>query len=433
MSPRKQTSRGVDATIGLVYFALIAAFIGAAVLVYDRAFVSSVDVDLRTDTVGSALQKGSDVKLHGVPVGEVTKIQTASDGAVLTLALKPDAAKELSTDTTARLLPKTLFGERYVSLQRGAGGSELSSGDVIQQDTSHDAAELQKVLDGLLPLLRSIEPDKLQASLNELATMLRGQGTELGDTLQDWGDYLTKLQPHVPQMAEDFDKLARVADTYADAAPDLLNALDSLTTTSRTFVAQRSVLTDVYQRVIASSDTTRGFVEDNENTITVLSRESRRALEAAAPHAKVFPCLLRAFRQYIPQMDKTLGKGTNEPGIHVTLNVTQPKRAYQAGTDKPRFSAGGDSRCPYVPSSANRVSTASAGSGDEPEAIAPPAFRAQGSAVESEGLGQQNSRAENQMIAELVAPTQDMAPSDYPDWSSLLLGPALRGTKVTLR
>lgn len=429
MNPRKQTSRGVDATIGLVYFALIAAFIGAAVLIYDRAFVSSVDVDLRTDTVGSALQKGSDVKLHGVPVGEVTKIQTASDGAVLTLALKPDAAKELSTDTTARLLPKTLFGERYVSLQRGAGGSELSNGDVIQQDTSHDAAELQKVLDGLLPLLRSIEPDKLQASLNELATMLRGQGTELGDTLQDWGDYLTKLQPHVPQMAEDFDKLARVADTYADAAPDLLNALDSLTTTSRTFVAQRSVLTDVYQRVIASSDTTRGFVEDNENTITVLSRESRKALEAAAPHAKVFPCLLRAFRQYIPQMDKSLGKGTNEPGMHVTLNVSKPERAYRAGVDTPRFT-GGQSKCPYVPSGVGRSSASLKG---EPEAIAPPAFRAQGAAVESEGLGQQNSRAENQMIAELVAPTQDMAPGDYPDWSSLLLGPALRGTKVTLR
>ena len=49
------------------------------------------------------------------------------------------------------------------------------------------------------------------------------------------------------------------------------------------------------------------------------------------------------------------------------------------------------------------------------------------------GLGQANSPAENQILAELLAPAQGMAPSDYPGWSSLLLGPSLRGTKVVLK
>ncbi len=49
------------------------------------------------------------------------------------------------------------------------------------------------------------------------------------------------------------------------------------------------------------------------------------------------------------------------------------------------------------------------------------------------GLGDANSPGENQLIAELVAPTQGMAPAEYPDWGSLLVGPTLRNTKVVLR
>ncbi|RYJ07425.1 MAG: MCE family protein [Actinomycetales bacterium] len=437
---RPSTRRG-DLLAGVGYFVVIAALLAAAALVYNRTFISSVDVKLRTDEVGSSLQKGSDVKLRGVPVGRVSSIRSTEDGALLTLALSPEATKEIPTSTTARLLPKTLFGERYVDLQAPAvdGGPTVESGDAIAQDTSAGAAELQEVLDGLLPLLQSIQPEKLQATLSELATMLRGRGNDLGDTLQAWGTYLTKLQPSVPQLATDLDKLGKVADTYAAAAPDLLAALDDLTTTSATVVDERRTLTDVYERVIAAADTSRGFVSDNRQTIEVLSRDGRKALEAAAPYASEFPCLLRSMRQFIPTMDKNLGQGTDQPGIHVVLNVTEGMRPYQAGRDEPTFKASGSPSCPYVPSSVKaadkkaRSAQASRASASDPESIAAPTYALEGSAVAATGLGQANSPAENQLIAELVAPSQKMSPQDFPAWGSLLLGPVLRGAEVSVR
>ncbi len=369
---RREAPRWVDVLLGLTYGLVVVALVGGAVLAYNRAFVPRSDVELRTDSVGNALQKGSDVKLHGVPVGEVAKISTAPDGAVLTLALKPDVLKRLSPDTTARLLPKTLFGERYVDLQStsASAGAPLEAGATIHQDASSDAIELQKVLDELLPLLKSIQPEKLQATLNELATMLRGRGGELGDTLQAWGEYVQRLQPSVPLLTEDLGRLATVADTYADAAPDLLTALDDLTTTSSTLVDKGSALTEVYQRVIASADESRGWVASNANTIEILSGESRKALEAAAPYARTFPCLLRSARQFIPRMDKALGKGTSKPGLKVVLNVSPPRSGYQPGRDTPRFGGGGTPSCPYVPTGAGSRAAASSA---QPAAIAPPA------------------------------------------------------------
>ncbi|MEO9240088.1 MAG: ABC transporter substrate-binding protein, partial [Jatrophihabitantaceae bacterium] len=56
-----------------------------------------------------------------------------------------------------------------------------------------------------------------------------------------------------------------------------------------------------------------------------------------------------------------------------------------------------------------------------------------GAAAGSAGLGTANSPQENQLIAELVAPTMGISPSSFPDWSSLLLGPALRGAVVSVK
>lgn len=429
---RREAPRWLDVLLGLTYGVVILALVGGAVLTYNRVFVPSSDVELRTGTIGNAMQKGSDVKLHGVPVGEVSTITTADDGAVLTLALKPDVLKRLSPGTTARLLPKTLFGERYVDLQSSSvsSGQHLQAGATIEQDASADAIELQRVLDELLPLLKSIQPEKLQATLNELATMLRGRGGELGDTLQAWGAYVERLQPSVPTLAEDLKRLGSVAETYADAAPDLLTALDDLTTTAGTLVDKGATLTTVYQRVIASSDETGGWVASNANTIEILSGESRKALEAAAPYARTFPCLLRSARQFIPRMDKALGKGTDKRGLKVVLNVSPPRTAYKPGRDTPRFGGGGKPSCPYVPTGAAPRAASAAG---QPAAIAPPAFDTKASAVESPGLDEANSPAENQLIAELMGPSQGMSPDDYPRWASLLVGPTLRGTEVELR
>ena len=55
-----------------------------------------------------------------------------------------------------------------------------------------------------------------------------------------------------------------------------------------------------------------------------------------------------------------------------------------------------------------------------------------GTDAASNGLGIANSPAENEVIAELVAPTMGIAPSDFPKWGSLLLGPVLRGTSIEL-
>ncbi|WP_418060250.1 MCE family protein [Pimelobacter simplex] len=436
MSAGAGLGRVRDAALGLGYLGLVLAIIVGTWAAYNQVFTDRSDIKLTTGTLGNALQKGSDVKLNGVPVGTVSEIEPRDGGATLTLALKPDVLDELPADTTARLLPKTLFGERYVALVRpGAGGTTLEPGDTIHQDASAPAVELEEVFDELLPVLQAIQPDKLSAMLGELVQMLRGRGTEMGDTVVAWGQYLHKLNPLTPQMADDIAALGRVAEVYADAAPDLVDALDSMTTTSQTLVDQRTQVSDLFASVITAADDTNGWMVANSGTIITLSRESRRALEAVSPYAVQFPCLFKALRDFIPVMDKALGKGTKEPGMHVILNVTPSRGRYVMGKDDPTFRTSGVPRCPYQNGSVKPVRARSAGEAEDgPERILPPpSERVQQTFADSAGLGEANSPAENQLIAEMMAPEAGVGPADYPTWGSLLVGPLLRGAEVEFR
>jgi len=434
MSAGSGLGRARDAVLGLGYVALVLALGVGTWAAYNQVFTDRSDITLTTGTLGNALQKGSDVKLNGVPVGTVSAIEPRDGGATLTLALQPDVLDELPADTTARLLPKTLFGERYVALIRpGEGGSTLRPGDTIRQDSSAPAVELEELFDELLPVLQAIQPDKLSAMLGELAQMLRGRGDEIGDTVVAWGQYLHKLNPLTPQMADDLAALGRVAENYADAAPDLIDALDSMRTTSQTLVDQRTQVSDLFAGVITAAGDTNGWMVANSDTIIRLSTRSRRALEAVSPYAVQFPCLFKALRDFVPVMDKTLGKGTKEPGMHVVLNVTPSRGRYVVGKDDPRFRTSGAPRCPYQDGSVRPAGREAASDDGPAQILPPPGDRLRRALADSAGLGEANSPAENQLIAEMMAPDAGVAPADYPTWGSLVVGPLLRGAEVEVR
>lgn len=448
-----------DMLLGVLTLSLLAGGLVVAYLSYNRVLVPHRDVILQTSVVGNALQVGSDVKLNGVPVGSVSEISATDEGADLRLALDPATLDKVPDNVVARLLPKTMFGERYVALvvPPQPSSTTLQAGDVIHQDASAEAAELQQVLDSLLPVLTAIQPEKLSAMLSEFSDMLRGQGKEIGDTMVEWSRYVAKLNPQVPQMTEDLERLARVADEWNVAVPDLVDALSTMTTSSQTLVDEQARLRDVYASVISSADTTRGWISDNHDTIVVLSKESKAALRATSPYASQFPCLFKAVANFKPRMDAALGAGTDEPGMHGVLTVMPARSKYLAGVDDIEYTQGNPPpRCPYVTgevgteaakrsadTSAARMAAwpqvpvgddATDASTGEPAQIGPPpGDNAQSYVRALAGLGEANSPGENQLIAELVAPTQGMAPSEYPRWNSLLLGPTLRNTKVVLK
>ncbi|MFJ6072588.1 MCE family protein [Streptomyces sp. NPDC093065] len=417
LGPRGQRLRRRLA--GVVFVLVPVLLIWLAVAVYDKKFTDSDPVVVETGSAGNQMHPGAEVKLRGVVVGEVRAIDSTGDGARLTLAMKPGALDDVPSDVRAQMLPTTLFGERFVALVPPADPSPepLAAGAVVPQDRSANAIELQQVLDNVLPMLTAVQPQKLSATLSAVSQALEGRGERLGDTLTLLDEHLAEFNPSLPALNRDLKELVKVSHVYADAAPDIVTALTDFTTTSGTLAEQEAELSATLGATTRTAEDATAFLRANRDNIIRLGDTSRPTLELLAEYSSAFPCTLRTLADFVPAMDKALGKGTDRPGVHVDVTTVASRGAYRPGRDTPAYDSGGGPRCPTVP----YLGT-----------LPRPAARAATPAAEQD-LGPANSPQENDLVNELLAPAAGKSPADLPDWSSLLVGPVYRGTEVTLR
>lgn len=324
--------------LGVAFVLGMVGFLVFTVLVYRQVFTPVVNVALHAERAGSQLVPHADVKIRGVRVGEVRSVDARADGVTLRLALDPEHAHAVPSNVTARLLPKTLFGERYVDLvmpERPADA--ISDGDVIHEDRSKATVEVNRVLDNLMPLLRSVQPDKLATTLTATATALDGNGEQLGATMVTLDRYLGELNPSVPELTENLRSLAKVSDVYADAAPDLLHGLADLAGTSRTVVRQRDDLHELLITLTTTADDAREFLAANRDNVVDLAKVGRPTLELLARYAPEFPCFYRQLDDVRGRLDEIWGKQAGDHKLHLTVSIVQQRGKYLPGRDEPRY------------------------------------------------------------------------------------------------
>nr|AXL06363.1 ABC transporter substrate-binding protein [uncultured bacterium] len=434
--------------LGLLLVAVMVGGVALSIALYDKAFTPVVTVKLQADKIGNQLLKQSDVKVRGLIVGSVQDIVATDHGAELTLALKPESAKLIPENVSARFLPKTLFGERFVSLEipKDPSGRTLSDGDVIPQDRTSGAIELDQAFEHLMPVLQAVQPQKLSATLTAISTALQGRGDQLGDTLTQLGTYIGELNPHEPELQHNLKALAEFSDHLKDAAPDLVQSLDNLSTTTRTVVDERQNLADLYGSLTQASVDLQTFLQNNKDNIISLVDTARPTAELLAKYAPEYPCVISQMAKNVPLIDQALGKGTNQPGLHATIEIIVPRAPYQAGKEEPRFDDKRGPRCydadnlpkpfPSEPpdgafqdGTKHQAAPKTVGDG-----LNPAKFKSDATGGSGTGAGElAYSTAEQGFLADLLGPQLGLTAADVPGWSSLLVGPLYRGAEVTVK
>ena len=396
---------------GLAFLLVLAVLIGLAVATFQQRFTPVVPVTLKTDTIGNQLQSKSDVKIRGLIVGEVRSVSTSGHGARIELALQPAAAKSIPENVSARLLPKTLFGERYVELILPAHpGAAIRSGDVIPQDRSSSAIELEQVFDDLLPLLQAVHPAQLSATLNALATALEGRGKQLGQNLVALDTYLKGLNPHLPTLTSDIQRLTSVATTYSAAVPDLLTTVRNLSATADTIVAKENSLSPFLRGVTGVATTATSMLQEDGGRIIEVGQLSRPTLQTLARYSPEFSCLTKGLTGIEPRLTQAF----SGDALHITLEVVTPRPAYRQGQE-PVFADSSGPDCRGLPHPA----------GSQAHPYQPKAFD---DGIGGGGsMGDAGTPAEQRITDALFAPELGAHPAPVSD---LLLGPMVRGTVV---
>ena len=407
---------------GVAFLVVIGLLVTLTVLLYKKTFTSVVRVSLRTDRIGNQLSAPADVKLRGLVVGEVRGVHSKGDGATIDLALQPDKVRLIPSNIQAQLLPKTLFGEKYVLLvlPDSPSPAHIAAGDVIPQDRSTTALETERVLDDLMPLLKSLKPAQLSLTLNALSTALRDRGDKFGNNLAEAGTYFAHLNPSLPTLGQDMQGLADFTNNTADATPALLQVLDNFSANSRNLVQERTALDAFLTTTSAFAGSARSIVADNERRLVALARDSTPSLNLYARYSPEFPCFLKGLAVYNPIVEKTFGGG--QPGLHITVEATTDNGGYVPGQE-PKYR---DARAPYcdgLPHPKGKQGDASFDDGYRTSTTPTP---------HAARSGYLDPAGRHAAVASVAAPVLGVPEDRVPDIVDMLLGPLAGGNTVGL-
>jgi phospholipid/cholesterol/gamma-HCH transport system substrate-binding protein len=416
---------------GVAFIVVIGLLVALTIALYQKAFTPVVRVTLLADRVGNQLSAPADVKLRGLIVGEVRSVSSRGNGATVGLALDPAKVGVIPANVSAQLLPKTLFGEKFVNLvlPDAPSAQHLQAGDVIPQDRSQTAIETEKVLDDFLPLLQSLKPAELSLALNNISSALRGRGDRIGNNLVLVDEYLRRLNPQLPAIQQNFRGLADLATNYDKAVPDLLRLIDNFSAVSRTLVDQKTQLSSFLTSTTTFTDTSNQFFTANADRLITLASASLPSLQTYARYSPEFPCIARGLTAFEPRVERSFGG--LQPGLHITLEATHDNGAYTPGQE-PRFLDDRGPQCYGLPSPqvpAPDVNYRDGYKDGQPStmAAATPAAIALNPAAYLAG-----PQAQRQLLNAVVAPVMGVPLDGVPDIAVMLFGPMARGTTVQL-
>jgi phospholipid/cholesterol/gamma-HCH transport system substrate-binding protein len=424
--------------LGVAFLALLVLGGWFTYAVFNKSFTAYDEVTLRASHTGLQLPNRADVKLRGVIVGEVLDSRVADEGVMLTLGLYPSRRDDVPADVSARILPKTLFGEKYVALQpeRTAGATvaaPIQPGAVIEE--ARVGFEVERLLSDIYPFLRTVQPAELNSTLTAIANALEGRGEAIGANLSTLDDYLEQTNPQIPALVQDLRMLATTSDVYRSAVPEVARLLRNSVTSGATFIEKEQKIQALFTDVAAFSSTSKDFLETNGDNIVRLGRLGAPQASLFAKYAPEYPCLLDGIVKIGPRQAEAFRGKT----LHIVLE-TLPRQPRGFGPQDDAVYQ--DKRGPQDETMCRRAINDEWGQDNLPPSalvpdIADGVDESTGKERPAPGLdlssGFAGTSTERGLVNALAAPVLDVPVDEVPDVASLLFAPMARGMEVEVR
>ena len=184
------------------------------------------------------LFEGSQVRVLGLEVGEVTAIRPLGDIVEVDMAL--DAERDYPAGVRAILQPLSLLGERTVQLDPPyTNGPRLADGAEIPLERTAVPAEVDEVLRSFENFLESLDQNTLADLIDVLSETLDGNGQGINELIGDGAATVRILSDASVDLNALVTELADLNETVALREDRLGATLGNLSTVLRTLVEDR--------------------------------------------------------------------------------------------------------------------------------------------------------------------------------------------------
>ena len=220
MSPGSGSQRNVQTTVAAIklgIFVLVSVIVTGTLTAIMGSFAFGSETEYKADfSSASLITKGDDVRVAGVTVGSVKKVEIKDrTAAEVTFSVRKDVPVSTATKASIRYL--NLVGDRYLSLEEGGpGGKRLRDDAVIPMSRTTPALNLTELFNGFQPLFQALQPSEVnQLSLN-LIKVLQGEGGTIGSLLTNTASLTNSLADRDELIGKVIDNLSSLLKTVDD-------------------------------------------------------------------------------------------------------------------------------------------------------------------------------------------------------------------------
>jgi virulence factor Mce-like protein len=222
-----------------------------------------------TGTVG--LYPGSDVRVLGIPIGEITDVVALGDKVRVEMLI--DDEYDIPADADAVVLAPSLVSDRYVQFAPVYdGGPTMEDGDEVPLDRTATPVELDQVYGALDELSAALGPTgaNKDGALSDLidvgAANLDGNGEALNRTLTGFSKAVQVLAENRDDLFSSMDNLQTFTSALATVDAQVGQFNDNMAEVMALLAAEREDLAAAVALLSQALGDVAGFVQAN-NTL----------------------------------------------------------------------------------------------------------------------------------------------------------------------
>jgi phospholipid/cholesterol/gamma-HCH transport system substrate-binding protein len=218
----------IDATKLVIFIVVTTIATGMLVLtIGNLSFAPSKDYKaVFSDATG--VVKGDDVRVAGVKVGNVKKIEVVDRTRAL-VTFKVNKDRPITRSTLATIRYRNLVGQRYISLSQGVGSSQpLKAGQTIPLSRTSPALDLTVLFNGFKPLFQALSPADINKLSYEIVTVFQGEGGTLESLLSHTASVTSTLAARDQVIGSLITNLNKTMVTIGDRDHELSDLLIKL-------------------------------------------------------------------------------------------------------------------------------------------------------------------------------------------------------------
>lgn len=218
MSAGRAAAREGKATVvKLAVFTTVMVLILAALVVVFSEFRSGDSERYNAAfTDVSGLESGDKVRIAGVEVGKVDKVELA-DGNIADVRFTVDSNQVVHNSTEAVVRYENLTGDRYMELRRGEGDqSQLEPGGRLPLSQTSPALDLDALLGGFRPLFKALDPGQVNQLSESIVKVFQGEAGTVQDLLASTASLTQTIADRDKLIGDVITNLNSVLTTVAD-------------------------------------------------------------------------------------------------------------------------------------------------------------------------------------------------------------------------